>query len=983
MDDEFKTVGNELNKPIAEFQQLEAMEYYPINEAVAAPLENLGVNEDLTDDSGTKANEAAGKSRIETAQERLDNVNRITNTADGVRSPSLDMNAAAEADAEAAVAEASASAGVTVTSTVASLAGTVSVVAVAAAAVVSVAGGLIEKEPSLVSENYEVGTNYIKYEIDIEELSENMDYKIKVSNPNFEIEYPILEAGLQRQIVPDLLPYRRYDLEIIGTDPNVGDIVYYKRECYTDILTKPKAVFKFTPHFDYILGRLDLEYETYISNFYNNADNTYLQIYSGDRLVLEDKELPEDNFFRGTIYNLGSADAIRAVAYTDWFNGAFTVPNTEIGTFGYEIDVPDDFEFKNVFTGTYTFGTECFSKSFDLESGTNLAIDTNFKTTDSNEAYRIDVYNKDEIIKSVTSSDEIVNINLDSYLRNIDLKFTPIKYDGDEITEYEPTIVKKYDIDPKIFSEIAFYQYEGGIYFDSRVSDEFKEKMEQKPITLKIVKNFIDGTSLEVSNIVELIDGEYISYEGGITDEQDKTLADVLSFDISLTYGDTLIEKFNSPTISNATLGTADVDDDGNIIIPFELDLSSMEDVKVEPYIDERDLEIEYDGKNGTIIVSELESNIVNVELRISYVVDGVTTYATQMIEEYNLGADYEVSYFVSHVGSFYTQLDIKYDATINGKNANINLYPVVTKDELELESTGSYLDYYVFEYGEGEYNITYKLGNYGFDAEEVTIPVNSSMPFYDSNMESLNIGYYDTFTNEVFVYYTKTYNEDGTVNYIFDVPFEDNGGNHYARIEGAYEEDGVTKYICTDLVTSDWKLLNVPDYDYSLGIRPYYRTSDGILYDLSINNNSILKTKELSDLYVESETYLGALVNEDDEDNPTLDAVLDFNFRTKSLDLSKNLTLIYYGKEYQIDIIEPTEELVSGNDAYFESFDYRYYSAIKYTITKDGYGYTVVYYKESGDYKYDRLMVEFFIIDGGKELDKDAFSSIICIINN
>ena len=46
----------------------------------------------------------------------------------------------------------------------------------------------------------------------------------------------------------------------------------------------------------------------------NNSSNTYLQIYSGDKLILEDKTLPDDNFFRGTIHNLSSTSPIKAVA---------------------------------------------------------------------------------------------------------------------------------------------------------------------------------------------------------------------------------------------------------------------------------------------------------------------------------------------------------------------------------------------------------------------------------------------------------------------------------------------------------------------------------------------------------------------------------------------------------------------------------------------------------------------------------------------
>ena len=287
--DEYNTTGGEFNKPIGETNSgLEAKEYYPVKETAANGAEFLASNEDsASNQSDNGATQQSAVDKYHETKNTLDNLNQASrNTADGVKSPDLNLANASEAEAEAAVAEASTAATVSATSTVASLAGSFSVVVAAAATMAVVAGGIIEKEPTILSEDYEVGTNYIKYEINLSELSENMDYKIKVSKPGFEIEYPILEEGLQRQIVPDLLPYRKYTLELIGVSPELGDIVYHTVECYTDILRMPKAVFQFTPHFDYILGRIDLEYETYISDFYNNSSNTYLQIYLQLRQLL-------------------------------------------------------------------------------------------------------------------------------------------------------------------------------------------------------------------------------------------------------------------------------------------------------------------------------------------------------------------------------------------------------------------------------------------------------------------------------------------------------------------------------------------------------------------------------------------------------------------------------------------------------------------------------------------------------------------------
>ncbi len=958
MDDEFKSRGNEMNKPISEYKEIPAMEYYPINEVVAGPAELLAYSENSNDNSGEPLQDTT--STLDKYEQAKENLDKITNTADGTKTPDLTLNASAEADAEVAAVEASSASSLTVTSTVASLAGSVTVVAAAAALVASIAGGVLEKEPTIISENYEIGTNYIKYEIDLSELSENMDYKIKISKPGFSVEYPVVEPGLQRQIVPDLLPYRKYDLEIIGVSKEFGEIPYYTRECYTDILPKPKAVFKFTPHFDYVLGRIDLEYETYISDYYKNGSNSYLKIYSGNKLILEDREMPEDHFFKGLIKNV-STDSIRAIAYTDWFNGLDVVYDTEIGSYGYDIEMPADFELKNIFSGSYTFGTECFSQTFDLLGGTDLKINTNFETEDEKEAYRIDVINHKEVIKSVISTDRIVNINLDSYVRNVDLKFTPLRIDGDNVTEYEPTIVSKYDIDPKLFSEIYFDQYESGYYFEGRVSEDYKDKLAEKPLNMKIVTNFKDGTKEEKAGNIELIDGELISIEGEISENQDVTIDQVESFDISITYGDTLITKFNSPVIDDFSLGKADVDDDGNIIIPFDVDLSEFDQVEIDPMIDEEECAVEFDGKQGKLTLENLQSNVVNVQLNMSYVIDGVTIRNSVRVEDYDLGADYDVSYFVSHSGSYYSYFNIKYDATISGKNVNIDLYPEVIVDGDRLDSDARDGKYYRYSFSSNASSITYSL-----NGTEYTVDVNAGIgdqysSKYDSNLNDFSLGYYDDSTEKYYVDYSKKVNSDGTVSYYFNPNFVDNVASkpHYIRVEGSYIENGKEKFIYSDLSQDSLSLLNIKDLNYNFRVRAYHKADD-MLYDTEFTYGVIsVETRDYSNVFSSNETFLGAAIS----GNDTNDAVMDVTLNTRYLDISKGLTITYGGKEYQIDLTQ-TSELV---------FEFGGHEGKRFDYTGNGYGYSLFYYNENDNNQYDNIKVEFYLTGGGTEIDYNA----------
>ena len=253
MKSEFNDVGSEFNKSINEINPgLEAGRYFE----VAPSGDELVLVKETSSDEGTQS---ASKQSVEDYQDLQEKINRFRNTADGTQSPDMNsVNAANEAELVAeAQASVATSTSVSVSSTVASLAGSVSVITAAGVVVAIVAGGIMEKAPTIVSENYETGANYIKYEIDVTELSENMDYYIKVSNPSFTVEYPIVESGIQRRLVPDLTPYRNYEVSVISKEPTLGDIVYHTTTVSTSVLPKPVAVFEFKPNFDHILGKYD------------------------------------------------------------------------------------------------------------------------------------------------------------------------------------------------------------------------------------------------------------------------------------------------------------------------------------------------------------------------------------------------------------------------------------------------------------------------------------------------------------------------------------------------------------------------------------------------------------------------------------------------------------------------------------------------------------------------------------------------------
>ena len=681
--DEFNPTGNEFNKAISEKNPgLDAVEYYTPKEYQSGIAESLLYKEVSSDENST-TNNSDTTSDLEEYQENMENFNRLTNTADGSQtadaSSSLGNEAEAVAEVEAGAAATGASASASVTSTVASLAGPISVVAFAAAAVATVASGIMEKKPNLISLNYESGTNYIKYEIEIDELSENMDYFIRVSNPTFSVEYPIEESGIQRQIVPDLKPYRTYDIEIVGKDTKESQLeyVYYSTTVSTDTLPKPVAVFSFIPNFNHILGNYDLDYETYISDYYKNSDNVYLQIYSGSKLLLEDHELPLDKFFRGTIKNITNSSAISAIVYGDYTDGRDWYYNTEISTFGYSVEVPEGFEFKNNFSSLYTFDNSCFYNSFDYINGNTLNINTGFEMADENEFYRIDLLNNGEIIDSKESTEKEISFTVEPYIKKLDIQFTPLKNVDDEIIEFEASLIKAVDIDPKIFSIKDFRMYEGGYYIELKC-DKLSGLEHEFDIT--ITENYPDGTSK--------------NEEGQFTDSfelEGGSDASASSYDILVKYGDLTIEKLHISNEAELKLSNDNViDEDGKIHVPFNINLPNNSKFESFTYYINGE-ELTVTEKDGEIEFSEINSELMPISGYINYSYEGLNIERFISIESIDFRNKYVAAYSVN-MDSFSSSFDYTNGTTLN-INTNFN---TIDKNELyriDLISNGEIID--------------------------------------------------------------------------------------------------------------------------------------------------------------------------------------------------------------------------------------------------------------------------------------------------
>ncbi len=968
MDDEFKQYGRETNKAISEFQEFKAVEYYAPQEFATQDEATTSAPESSVDSSAQQNN--LNNNNTNNSNENFDS-DKYTNKADGEKSP--DMNAQNETSVNvdgsgatnaagdsslAAAEEAGASAASTVgaSSTVASLAGGITVVAAAAVAAVAVGGSIANRAPTLLSEIYDSGTNYLTYEFDLAELTEGTEYKVRVSNASFSVEYPILGDGITRQLVTGLTPYRRYDVDIIGVAEELGDIVYYSHPVYTNKEPKPKAVFDFVADFDMEFATFDITYETFISDFYHTGSNSYMQITIDGNMVIDDHYLFDDNFFRGKIEGLTDFEFFEAVAYTTYYDEV-----VEIGRTGYSPEYPDEFEEARKQPHEPVASVD-FVEDFDPAEDT-YNVDYNVNITDKFKT------GSDFVVKELIENEVVKEIPLDSLTYKGSFKniynganiavVVYSKYNGEEELIVIGSGEKKVE-HPEPFKNMEFSLYEGGFY----VGMEYVDSESQKEFTLKIVEHKKDNTDTEITDTFV---GQ-CGYEGSFGD--DVTIADFKSFDISVLYNDKTIISYTVDNNLSAKTGTVDADEDGNVLIPYEFSLpNGAEFVNGGYYFNADDGQEYYEisGASGNIKITELASNkLANGEAHITYkTLNGVEITLMVKIDDIDIGAQFKAEYY-AHVNSSYDTLYLKYDATLNDKPVNSSLTPTIIVDGEDSYPTNKNGEYYECELSTDsettKRGVRFKLSIPGYESEATFVEVvesinDSSSSSYDSDLGKYSVNDIvkpvSQYANERYIRYFKTTNEDGTVNYYFNPQFVDNATNkHFYRIEYTYDDNG-TKYRYSDFVnTPTYELLNIPDRNYDFKFRVYYKSQDGLYYDnkLADSPHDDDTYRSLKEITNEKVLYDDAIAVLDNVNTGNKDTVINFKLDYNNLIFDEPIEINYKGNQYEIPLKYSTDSSV-------EIIDDEYYI---YSDEDDDYNYKVYVYNNKGDLSY--VHVEFVV---------------------
>ena len=114
-------------------------------------------------------------------------------------------------------------------------------VAVAVTSIV-VLSNIFIKSPNIELLDLNVGYDYVKYDVYIDEMNESLDYYSIISN-NFEKYSYELEEGKNSNTVFDLMHNMQYDFYVVGlNNENKEETVYFKKTFYTTVEQKSVKV---------------------------------------------------------------------------------------------------------------------------------------------------------------------------------------------------------------------------------------------------------------------------------------------------------------------------------------------------------------------------------------------------------------------------------------------------------------------------------------------------------------------------------------------------------------------------------------------------------------------------------------------------------------------------------------------------------------------------------------------------------------------
>lgn len=173
-----------------------------------------------------------------------------------------------------------------ITETATSTVGT-TVAVIGAAATVAVCGSIYAPAPHVSLISLDVGADCVEYVLALDELQENVDYDIVVSNAYHTFTQTEVTAGENTCFINQLKPFYEYTLSVVGkTEDALGQTVYFEQSFYTGTGAEPKAFIDLMQTEQEVGNTID--YSLYVSDPLSLSNRYLVRAFYENELILEE-----------------------------------------------------------------------------------------------------------------------------------------------------------------------------------------------------------------------------------------------------------------------------------------------------------------------------------------------------------------------------------------------------------------------------------------------------------------------------------------------------------------------------------------------------------------------------------------------------------------------------------------------------------------------------------------------------------------------
>ena len=285
-------------KKIDEYQKIEAENYSKSKELFDSAEFKNDIEEFQTSDD-KKINKNSKNKNVKQEKQDFDrksNNEKINEINDEIKNIDKSIN------------EISNTIGTNVASTVSTVAGTVTAAVAGSVGAVVICTNLLVATPKMEIISIDTGANYINYDVDISDLTEDISYSIVIENAYGSYIFPVIE-GNNKNFVSGLKPYCKYTMSLVSNNKELdGYRTYYQESFYTKKADNPEAVLFYDVVTDYDNHVVDLDYKIFISDFYKVGIDYYYTVSFQDEVVFTDNDLTDDYYFFGKLDNVSEGD---------------------------------------------------------------------------------------------------------------------------------------------------------------------------------------------------------------------------------------------------------------------------------------------------------------------------------------------------------------------------------------------------------------------------------------------------------------------------------------------------------------------------------------------------------------------------------------------------------------------------------------------------------------------------------------------------